>query len=131
MTLGDYAWVTLGSTLGGVMRYWASGLIARRFGESFPWGTLFVNVTGSFIIGLAAALGGPDAALLGGPRVRLLVTAGICGGYTTFSSFSLQTLTLAREGEWRAALSNVLLSTGACLAAACVGLIAGRALTPS
>ncbi len=123
-----YLWVTLGTALGGMARFWISGLAARRFGETFPWGTLVVNVTGSFVIGLAASYGGPEAAALGGPGVRQFVASGLCGGYTTFSSFSLQTLNLAREGEWWAVALNVLLSAALCLLAAAAGLLAGARL---
>jgi fluoride exporter len=124
-------WVTIGAAIGGMARFWISGLIARRMGETFPWGTLLVNVSGSFAIGLAASFGGPGADAMGGPTVRLFLTTGICGGYTTFSSFSLQTLNLAREGEWAAAAGNVVFSTMLCILAAYLGVLAGAALTPS
>ena len=86
-----------------------SGLAAHHIGETFPWGTLIVNVTGSFVIGFFATLTGPDGRVFVGSKARQFVMTGICGGYTTFSSFSLQTLKLAHDGEWRspAAISAV------------------------
>jgi CrcB protein len=124
-------WITLGSALGGMGRYLISGLVARRFGETFPLGTLVVNIVGSFVIGFAATFGGTGAHALGGPTVRQFIMTGLCGGFTTFSSFSLQTLNLLREGQGWAAAWNVLLSAGLCLLATIAGLIAGAFLTPS
>jgi fluoride exporter len=117
----EYLWIALGSALGGVGRYWLSGVIARGFGEAFPIGTLVVNVTGSFLIGLVAALSEPEGRLLIHPTARQFVMAGILGGYTTFSSFSLQTLNLAREGEWLYAAANAVLSLVLCLLAVWLG----------
>src|SRR4051812_1727553 len=99
----------IGSALGGAARYWCSGIIAERIGETFPFGTLFVNIVGSFIIGFFAALTGPDGRLMASPDSRQFVMAGLCGGYTTFSSFSFQTLNLMQDGEWLRAGGNVLL----------------------
>ena len=102
----QYIWIALGSGLGGVVRFALSGLIAHRYGETFPWGTLFVNLTGSFIIGFFATLTDPDGRLFVSGTVRQFVMTGILGGYTTYSSFSLQTLALARDGEWFRAGAN-------------------------
>jgi fluoride exporter len=107
--------VALGSALGGVARYGLSGLVARSFGETFPWGTLIVNVLGSFLIGFVATLTGPDGRVLVSPVTRQFWMPGIFGGFTTFSSFSLQTLSLAQDGEWTRALANVTLSVALCL----------------
>jgi CrcB protein len=127
------AWIWLavasGSALGGVARYAVSGLVARSVGETFPWGTLVVNVTGSLLIGAVAALTGPDGRLLVAPAVRQFWLAGIFGGYTTFSSFSLQTFSLVREGEWLWASANVLLSVALCLAGVWLGAAAGAWLS--
>lgn len=117
-------WVALGSAIGGLGRFWVSGLVARAFGETFPWGTLTVNVVGSLLIGLFATLTGPDGRLLAGPAARQFVMLGIFGGFTTFSSFSLQTLTLAQDGEWLRAGLNVVGSVTLCL----IGVWAGHAL---
>lgn len=119
-----YLWIALGSALGGIARYWCSGLVAERIGGTFPWGTLLVNVLGSFIIGFFATLTGPDGRLLVASDVRQFVMIGFCGGYTTFSSFSLQTLALARDGEWLQVAGNVVLSVVACLAAVWLGHVA-------
>ena len=116
-----YLCVALGSALGGVGRFWLSGLVGQRFGESFPWGTVFVNVTGSFVIGLVGTLTGPEGRLLVPSDARIFVMVGICGGYTTFSSFSLQTLNLARDGEWLWASGNVVISVVACLVGVWLG----------
>ena len=121
-------WVMLGSALGGFARYWLSGLAAHHIGETFPFGTLIVNVTGSFVIGFFAALTGPDGRVFLGADARQFVMTGICGGYTTFSSFSLQTLNLARDGEWALAGVNAVLSLVLCLVAVWLGHIAASAL---
>src|SRR5271157_6418002 len=92
-------WVMLGSALGGVARYWLSGLASQHIGETFPIGTLIVNVVGSFVIGFFATLIGPDGRVFVGTDGRQFVMTGVRGGYTTSSSFSLQTLSLARDGE--------------------------------
>jgi CrcB protein len=119
-----YVWVMLGSALGGGLRYFFSGLAANQFGETFPFGTLIVNVTGSFVIGFFATLTGPDGRLIVRSEARQFVMAGICGGYTTFSSFSLQTLNLARGGEMALAGANVGLSVMLCLLAVWAGHLA-------
>jgi len=123
-----YFWIGLGSALGGIARVGSSRAIAIWFGETFPWGTLTVNVTGSFIIGLFAALTGPDARLMVSPDTRQFVMAGFCGGFTTFSSFSLQTLTLARDGDMLRAGANIVASVLFCLVGAWLGVAAGTAL---
>lgn len=116
-----YLWIALGSALGGVARYWTSGLVAVRFGETFPLGTLTVNVVGSLIIGFVATLTAPDGRLFVAPDVRQFVMIGVLGGFTTFSSFSLQTLSLMQEGEWAKATANAVLSVGVCLVAVWLG----------
>jgi len=126
--LQNYIWVVIGSALGGGARYWCSGFIAQRIGETFPWGTLAVNVAGSFVIGFFATLTGPDGRFLVGTTARQFVMIGLCGGYTTFSSFSLQTLNLARDGEWLRAGGNIGLSVILCLLAVWLGLMAAAAL---
>ena len=107
--------VAAGSALGGVLRYWCSGFIAERIGETFPWGTLFVNVLGSLLIGLFATVTAPDARLIVAPGVRMFFTLGLFGGFTTFSSFSLQTLALVQDGEWLFAAGNIVGSVVLCL----------------
>ena len=121
-------WIFLGSGLGGVLRFLCSGLVARTFGETFPWGTLLVNVSGSFLIGLFAVVSGSDGRLLVGSTARQFVMVGIFGGYTTFSSFSLQTLNLARDGQWWLVAANIALSLVLCLAGVWLGFVAGVAV---
>ena len=123
-----YLWVALGSALGGAARYGCAGLAARWFGASFPWGTLIINVSGSLLIGFLATLMSPDGRLLAAPDMRAFLMIGVLGGFTTFSSFSLETLNLARDGEWLWASANVTLSVVLCLTAVWLGHIAARAL---
>jgi CrcB protein len=118
----SYLWIALGGALGTTARYWLSGAVARAIGETFPWGTLLVNVSGSFVIGIFVALTGPDGRWFVGSTARQFVMIGICGGYTTFSSFSLQTLNLANDGEWFRAGANIGLSVALCLIAVWVGV---------
>jgi CrcB protein len=123
--------VALGGAVGSVGRYWTGVLAARAWGEAFPWGTLIINVLGSFIIGGFATLTLPDGALPASADMRVLVMVGFCGGYTTFSSFSLQTLALMRAGDWTGAVGNVLLSVVLCLLAVVAGhLLATRLGVP-
>lgn len=126
--LSAYFWIALGSALGGVGRYWLSGVVARSFGETFPAGTLVVNVTGSFLIGVIAALADTEGRWWIGPAARTFLMLGVLGGYTTFSSFSLQTLHLARDGEWLYAGANVVLSVVLCLLAVWLGNVLGHAV---
>ena len=111
----NYFLIGLGGALGSMARFWFSGLMARHFGETFPWGTILVNVSGSFAIGLFSTLTDQDGSWLVAPSWRQFCMVGICGGYTTFSAFSLQTLQLARGGEWFYAGANAVLSFGLCL----------------
>jgi CrcB protein len=113
----SYIWVAIGGALGTTGRYWLSGLVARLVGETFPWGTLLINVTGSFIIGFFATFTGPDGRVFVGSTACQFVMIGMCGGYTTFSSFSLQTLSLMNDGEWFRAGGNIGLSVALCLIA--------------
>jgi fluoride exporter len=117
----SYIWVAVGGALGTTGRYWLSGVVAQLIGETFPWGTLIINVTGSFVIGLFAALTGPDGRVFVGSSARQFVMIGICGGYTTFSSFSLQTLNLMNDGEALYAGANIVLSVALCLIAVWAG----------
>ncbi|MFN3312558.1 MAG: fluoride efflux transporter CrcB [Hyphomonas sp.] len=117
--------VAAGSAVGGLARFIVSGLVARAVGETFPWGTMTVNVTGAFLIGIvsvmAESLLNPDR-----PEAWPLLVTGILGSYTTVSSFSLQTLALARDGQMFRAIGNVLLSLLVCLS----GVAAGMASAP-
>lgn len=119
-----YLWIMAGSALGGGARYWCSGFVANHFGETFPWGTILVNILGSFVIGFVATFTGPDGRVLASGEIRQFVMVGLCGGYTTFSSFSLQTLNLVREGEILRAGANIGLSLLLCLLAVWIGHLA-------
>jgi CrcB protein len=116
-----YLWIALGSALGGVGRYWCSGVIARHIGETFPWGTLTVNVVGSLLIGLLATVSDPDGRLLMSTTMRQFFMIGVFGGFTTFSSFSLQTLNLVRDGQWVPASLYILGSVALCLVGVWLG----------
>jgi CrcB protein len=123
-----YFWIAVGSALGGMFRYWCSGVAARLIGETFPWGTLIVNVVGSFVIGFFFTLTGPDGRVLVSSTARQFVMVGLCGGYTTFSSFSLQTLTLLQDGELVNAGANIAASVLLCMLAVWVGHVAAAQL---
>jgi CrcB protein len=121
-------WVAIGGTIGSVARFWLTEISAKLWGGDFPWGTVIANVTGSFLIGLVAALPimGPRDLL--GPMGRQFLMAGILGGYTTFSSFSLQTLTMMQHGHFGKAALNVAGSVVLCLAAVALGYALGAAV---
>jgi len=123
-----YLWIALGSALGGMARFACSSLIAGWFGPAFPLGTVVVNIVGSFIIGFFTTLTGPDGRLLVLGAIRQVVMVGLCGGYTTFSSFSLQTLTLAQDGEFARAGLNVGASVVLCLLSVWLGYAAAAAV---
>jgi CrcB protein len=123
-----YLWIALGSALGGMARFACSNLAVAWFGPTFPWGTLAINVLGSFVIGFFATLTGPDGRLLVPGDARQFVMVGFCGGYTTFSSFSLQTLTLIQDGEAVRAGLNVAGSVILCMLAVWLGYVAAAAL---
>jgi CrcB protein len=118
-----YLIVALGGAIGTVARYWLSGVVAQMVGETFPWGTLLINVTGSFVIGFFAALTGPDGRVFVGATGRQFVMVGICGGYTTFSAFSLQTLNLLNDGEYAYASAYIVASVVLCLLAVWIGAV--------
>jgi CrcB protein len=120
----SFAYVAAGGAMGSVARFWLAGAVARLTGTGFPWGTILINIVGSFAIGWFAGLSltrQPPSA-----DMRAFVMAGLCGGFTTFSAFSLQTLEMLREGRMLAALANVLVSVLLCVLACGGGLAAGR-----
>jgi CrcB protein len=121
-----YLWVALGGAAGAAARYGVAQWAGERWGWSFPWGTLAVNVTGSLAIGLVMTLliaRGAD------PAFRLLLVTGFLGGYTTFSAFSFETLTLLEARRWSAAAIYVAASVALGLLACAIGLVLGRILT--
>ena len=115
-----YLWVALGSALGGVLRYGLSRLMTP-VSDSFPWGTVVVNIIGCFVIGYFGTLTLASGKYAVSENVRIFVMVGICGGFTTFSSFSLQTFDLLRSGAWARALANVVVSVTVCLIAVAAG----------
>ena len=118
-----YLWIALGGALGSVARFWFSGIVARQFGETFPWGTVLVNISGCFVIGVLAALSEPGGRQYLKPGGREFLIYGVCGGYTTFSSFSLQTLQLIMREEWLKATGNVVGSVALCMIAVWLGYL--------
>jgi CrcB protein len=122
-----YLWVAIGGALGSMARYGIGGFVSERWGQVFPWNTLVVNVTGSFVIGILGALTAAEGRMTPQSRVfatQLLIT-GVCGGYTTFSSFSLQTLKLIQDRQWLYAGGNILLSVVLCMIAVWLGYLLG------
>ena len=103
-------------------------MAARLGAETFPWGTLFVNVSGSAFIGFFATLTGPDGRALVAPHLRMFVMTGICGGFTTFSTFSLETLRLLEDRQWGYASLNIAASLGLCLLGAWLGHLLAASL---
>jgi fluoride exporter len=124
-----YAAVALGSGLGGSLRWLVALLAEGWLGAVFPWGTVFVNATGSLLIGLYAALVAPEGRFLAGPLQRHFVMAGICGGYTTFSIFSLEALQLFHAAQWATAGLLIVISLFTWLAAVWAGYALGVRLS--
>ena len=126
IALGRLLLVGTGGFLGSVARYWLGGVVQRWGGAGFPWGTLAVNVLGSFVIGVVLSLSLERGVV--SPPLRLFLAVGVCGGFTTMSTFSYETFALVAEGSMRAAAGNVVASLALCFAAVWAGLAAGRIL---
>lgn len=122
--------VAIGAACGGMLRYAVAQWFGQRLAPGFPWGTLFINVTGSAFIGFFATLTGAEGRLLVSPQTRLLVMTGVCGGYTTFSTYSLETLRLFDQREYGAAAANALGSVVLCLLGVWVGHTLATVLNP-
>jgi CrcB protein len=120
------ALVALGGALGSVLRYLVAMAAVAWVGPTFPWGTLVVNLVGSFVIGLVQSLAVESLAI--SEEARLFLATGVMGGLTTYSAFSYETVRLAETGAWTAAWANVLVTTTACLALCLLGLTTGRVL---
>ena len=120
-----YLYVALGGALGSILRFWLNNIVIDKTGSTFPWGILIINVTGSFLIGVLAAFTDPDGRVLAPVGFRQFMMVGICGGYTTFSSFSLETLRQLQDGDWLRAGANVVLSVVLCLVAVWLGYLLG------
>ena len=117
-------YIAVGSAIGGVSRYLVGGLVQRLTAGTFPAGTLLVNVTGSFLLGFLLRYGVETPTL--SPEMRGLLTVGLCGGYTTFSTFSYETVALLEDGQWSRAATYVGLSLVLALAATVLGFAAAR-----
>ncbi len=113
--------VAIGGAVGSVGRFWAGLLVERALSGVFPFGTLLINVSGSLLIGWLASATIPEGPLPDDALLRLLLMTGLCGGFTTFSAFSLQTIILLRAGDWLNAALNITLSVTLCLAATVAG----------
>lgn len=123
-----YLWVALGGALGSMARYALGNAMTLAVGPEFPWGTLLINVLGSFVISFFGVLTGMEARLPLPAEARIFVTVGLCGGFTTFSSFSLQTVELAREGQPGRAALYVAASATLCIIACAIGFASAAAL---
>ena len=124
-----FLFICLGGAIGTGMRYLTANLAVRWLGVDFPYGTLIVNVVGSFLIGLIQQVG--VTSLLIPETTRLFLTVGIMGGLTTYSSFSYETLRLAQIGAWGQAWINVLVTTAVCLGVCFLGIVVGRMIVES
>ncbi len=118
--------VALGGAAGSVARYWLALAVLRLTGPGFPWGTVLINILGSFVIGWFSIFSGPHGRMPSPEATRAFVMAGLCGGFTTFSAFSLQTIDLLRAGQTGRALANVLASVTLCLLATALGIRLGQ-----
>jgi CrcB protein len=116
-----YFWVALGGAMGSVARLWLGVQVALLTGLGFPWGTILVNIIGSLVIGFVATLTGPNGRVVVPVNAQAFVMVGLCGGFTTFSAFSLQTFELARDGRVMHAGANIMLSVVLCLTAVALG----------
>jgi fluoride exporter len=119
--------IFIGAGFGGIFRYWVSNLAYIVFGRQFPYGTLIVNVSGCFLMGFCFIIILERFAEIG-PLLRSFLLIGFLGGYTTFSSFSIETMNLFENGDWLGAVMNILLSTVLCITATWLGIIGGKQL---
>lgn len=121
-----YVWIALGGALGSVARYWCTTAIDERLNANFPWGTIGVNVLGSLVIGIVAALAAEGSRAPLSQQAIIFVAVGLCGGFTTFSAFSLQTFAMLRDGLLLRAGGNIALSVALCLVATAAGYLLAR-----
>ena len=122
----NYTWIALGAVVGASARYFLSSFVARNFSTTFPYGTLVINLTGSFVLGFFLIYS-TERVLLD-PRWRLLVAVGFCGSYTTFSSYAYESFALMEQGQWLLMSANILFSNGLCFAAVPAGAALARGL---
>ena len=122
----DYLWISLGAFLGAGLRYFLSRVFARLISTSFPYGTLFINLSGSFLLGLF--LTWTTERVLADPRWRLFLAIGFCGSYTTFSSYAYETMVCFEQGQWPLFAANILTNNVLCLTAVIAGAALARVL---
>jgi len=122
----DYVWISLGAILGAGLRYFVSRVFARALSASFPYGTLAINVTGSFLLGVF--LTWTTERVFADPRWRLFMAVGFCGSYTTFSSYAYETIMYFEQGHWSLVATNILTNNVLCLAAVIAGAALARVL---
>ena len=122
----DYVWISLGAILGAGLRYFVSRVFARALSASFPYGTLAINVTGSFLLGVF--LTWTTERVFADPRWRLFMAVGFCGSYTTFSSYAYETIMYFEQGHWSLVATNILTNNVLCLAAVIAGAAVARVL---
>ncbi len=126
MELKPYLWISLGAVIGAGARYSVSRWIARLINADFPYGTLLINITGSFVLGLFLIW--TTERVLADPRWRLIIAIGFCGSYTTFSSYAFETIAYFEQGHWLLFWSNILFNNVLCLLAVIAGAALARAL---
>jgi fluoride exporter len=129
--MSAYFWVAIGSALGGMARHWCTSVATAWFGAKFPWGTLFINISGSFVIGFFFAISGPNGRFDASTNVKIFVMTGLCGGYTTFSAFSLQTLSLFQQGDWFRGSGYIGASVLLCVVGVWAGYALATAINPA
>jgi len=129
--IAAYFWVALGGAIGSVARYALGNAMVLALGAAFPWGTLLINVLGSFVISCFGMLAGAQGRLPLPFEARVFVTVGLCGGFTTFSSFSLQTVELARNGQGGRAVFYAIASVVLCVLACALGVSVAQAVNTS
>lgn len=127
--MARFLWICLGGAAGTGARYLLSGWLLRAAGPGFPWGTLAVNVIGSFLLGLILQVSLTTTLI--SPTLRLALTTGVMGGFTTYSTFNYETLQYLQQSEWLAAFANVAATLLACLAAGALGVLGGKLLAGS
>ena len=121
-----FLWVSIGAIVGANARYIVSRWSARLLSTNFPYGTLFINVTGSFLLGLFLVW--TTERVLADPKWRLLVAIGFCGSYTTFSSFAFESMAYVEQGHWSLFAANVIANNLLCLGAVIAGAALARAI---
>lgn len=119
-------WISIGAMIGANLRYFVAQQLARFGSPAFPYGTLVINITGSFVLGFFLIW--TTERVLADPRWRLLIAVGFCGGYTTYSSYAYETFVLAEQGQWLSSILNIVGSNVLCLLGVVLGALLARSL---